>query len=191
MTRPLSRLTNALRRFRREDEGNFVLEAVLIIPFLLWGYIALYSYWGAYRTMTDLQKVSYTISDLISREQTTINAGYITGARNTMNAMLGRGEQVRLRVSSVMWRESQSRFIVEWSNSPSGMLPLTTATLSPSQIARIPNMTDGRTAIILEAELDYEPPLSIGLGAAVGLQPMTFREFIVTPPRYAPRIVFR
>lgn len=190
MFRPLRPLAAALRRFRRDQGGYMLVEAVLIIPFLLWGYIALYSYWDAYRTMTDLQKVSYTMSDLLSREQRPVNAAYINGVRNTINAMLGSEQTVDLRVTSIMWSEIEDGFVVEWSNSPTGMIPLTTSTLTP-YLNRIPAMGDGKTAIILEAALDFEPSLSLGVGSLPGLQAMTFEEFIVTPPRYAPRVVFQ
>lgn len=191
MSRSLSSaIARRLRRFRRDTGGYMLVEAVLIIPFLLWGYIALYSYWDAYRSMTNLQKVAYTASDLISREQRPINAGYITGIRNTMNAMLGSGQVVDLRVTQIMWSEIQDRFVVEWSNSPSGMAPLTTEAVANLR-HRIPEMGDGRTAIILEAAVDYTPSLSLGVAALPGLEPTTFEEFIVTPPRYAPRVVFQ
>lgn len=191
MTRRIFRpLSAVLRRFRRDEGGYMLVEAALIIPFLLWGYIALYSYWDAYRTMTDLQKVSYTMSDLLSREQRPVNAAYINGVRNTMNAMLGSNREVDLRVTSIMFSEIEDRFVVEWSNSPTGMTPLTTQSLE-AYLDRVPDMGDGKTAIIVEAELDFEPSLSLGVGDLPGLQDMTFQEFIVTPPRYAPRVVFQ
>ncbi|QYK40877.1 MAG: hypothetical protein KF887_15970 [Paracoccaceae bacterium] len=190
--RPRLRLARALRRFRRGQGGYMLVEAVLIIPFLVWGYVALYSYWDAYRTMTDLQKVTYAMSDLISREQRTINAAYVTGLRNTMSTMLGSDQTPRVRVTSIMWSEIQDRFVVEWSNSPSGMAQLTTAGVNAASMrSSIPDMGDGKTAIIFEALLDFEPALSLGFADLPGLQPMTFEEFVVTPPRYAPRIVFR
>lgn len=190
LPQPLARIVSHLRRFRRDTGGYMLVEAVLIVPFLLWGYIALYSYWDAYRSMTNLQKVAYTASDLISREQRPVNAAYMVGIRNTMNAMLGSGQIVDLRVSQVMWSELQDQYVLEWSNSPTGMAPLTTATVAALR-HRIPELGDGRTAIILEASVNYEPSLSLGVGALPGLQPTTFSEFIVTPPRYAPRVVFQ
>lgn len=183
-------LLRRLRRFVRRQSGYMLVEAVLVVPFMLWGYVALYSYWDAYRSMTNLQKSAYAMSDLISREQRPINAAYITGLRDTMNAMVGSGLQVRLRVTSVMWDARDNRFEVEWSNSPSGLAPLTTSALA-TLADQIPDMSDGRTAIVFEADMDYEPSLSLGFGEMEGLDVMTFREFIVTPPRYAPRVVLQ
>lgn len=191
---PMSRLLAPFRRFRDSERGYMLVESVLILPFLVWGYISLYSYWQAYRTMTDLQKVAYSMSDLVSREQRTIDASYIAGLRDTMDTMLGLTDPdetgVRVRVTSIMWSELANAFVVEWSNSPSGMTAHDNASIA-ALIERIPDMTDGRTAIVVEVELDYEPVLSLGAGALPGLEAMTFSEFIVTPPRYAPRVVFQ
>lgn len=167
-----------------------LVETVMVIPMLLWGYVALYSYWDAYRTATNLQKVSYTMADLISREQRPINNAYIVGIRNTMNAMLPGEDPVQLRVTSVMWDGQDNRFEVEWSRSPSGWPQLTTNTLG-ALVNRIPAMTDGRTVILLETSVGFEPAVSLGFGTLAGLEPTTFRELIVTPPRYAPRIVLQ
>ncbi len=179
-----------LRRFLRRQRGSMLVETVLVVPFLLWGYVALYTYWDAYRSMTNLQKVAYAMSDLISREQRAINNGYIVGIRNTMNSMLASDQQVQLRVTSIMWDEWDDRYEVEWSRSPTGMPLLTTPQLA-GMTDRIPLMTDGRTAIIFEASILYRPPMSFGFGTLAGLKETTFREFIVTPPRYAPRIVLQ
>jgi Flp pilus assembly protein TadG len=187
---PAHPFARALRRFRRGEGGYMLVEAVLIIPVMLWGYLALYAYWDAYRTMTDLQKVAYALSDLISREQRPIDAGYITGLRDSADAMMGGDNETRLRVTSIMWSELENRFVVEWSVSPSGMAALTTEAVNGADIVgRIPEMGDGRTAIIYETELDFDPALSYSYTSLPGIQPMTFREFIVTPPRYAPRVV--
>lgn len=190
LPQPFAALARRLRRFRRDTGGYMLVEAVLIVPFLLWGYIALYSYWDAYRSMTNLQKVAYTASDLISREQRPVNAAYMVGIRNTMNAMLGSGQIVDLRISQIMWSEIEDRFVVEWSNSPTGMAPLTTTTVAGLR-HRIPDMSDGRTAIIVEASVNYQPSLSLRFGDLPGLGQTRFSEFIVTPPRYAPRVVFQ
>ena len=68
------------------------------------------------------------------------------------------------------------------------VLPLTTTTLqtltdcaTPVR-CRVPAMSDGDYVIIVEAEIDYKPAFSIGLGNQV------LRQFVVTRPRFVPRI---
>jgi Flp pilus assembly protein TadG len=180
-------MRNLLRRFRRDEQGYMVVEATLILPFLLWGYIALYSYWDAYRVMTDVQKASYTISDLIARQQATINNNFINGMRLTMNSMLSVDEEsAEVRVTSLTWSQTNNRFEVLWSRVSGTTAPvLTTAALS-SLSDRIPNMSDGDTVVLVETWVHYSPAMKLG-----GIGDMTFQQFIVTRPRFAPSIVIQ
>lgn len=176
-------LSHLLRRFRRSEEGTLVIEAMLMIPFLMWAYLALYAYWDAYRTMTMTQKAAYTVSDMISREQAPINAAYITGMKNTLDYMMGRDFPSTMRVSSVVYEIDNNEMRIEWSRSTNTMQKpqLTTATLQ-DLVPHIPAMTDGDTIILVETWVEFEPALHIGLEA------QTYKEFIVTRPRFAPRI---
>lgn len=163
-----------------------VVEAVLSLPLLLWAYLALYTYWDAYRTMTMSQKAAYTISDMISREQTPINNAYITGMKNTFDYMMSRDFTSTLRVSSVVYEIDNAEMRIEWSRSTdTNRAPvLTTATLQ-DLVDHIPDMSDGDTVVVVETWLDFEPALNIGL------ENQTYREFIVTRPRFAPRITLQ
>ena len=62
---PIRRL---LRRFLRDESATIMAEAVLVLPFMLWSYLGLFVYWDSFRVMNKVQKASYTISDMISRE---------------------------------------------------------------------------------------------------------------------------
>lgn len=183
----MTSLSRLFARYRREEDGYMVIEAVLVIPFLLWSYLALYTYWDAYRAMTVSQKASYTISDMISREQLPVNAAYITGMKRTMDYMLYRNLAATLRVSSVAFEQDDNSMRIEWSRSTANAThpALTTATLQPMRDS-IPAMSDGDTIILVETWVPYEPSLRIGLEEG-----MTFQEFIVTRPRFAPRITFQ
>lgn len=182
----MNRLTRAIRRFARDDDGYMVVEAALVLPFLLWAYVALYSYWDGYRAVTQVQKATFAIADLIAREQRTINAAYINGMRRSMDTMLPRGLDTELRVTSIKWSGTNHRYEVEWSAKSGTLAPLlTTGTLNPL-ISKIPVMFDGDTAVIVETWVDYEPTFVMG-----GLQDMRFSQFVVTRPRFAPRIVYQ
>jgi Flp pilus assembly protein TadG len=175
-----------LQRFRRSEDGTIVIESLLIIPFLLWAYLALYTYWDAYRAMTMSQKAAYTISDMISREQTPVNSAYILGMKNTMDYMLSRDFDTTLRVSSVVYEVDNNEMRIEWSRSTNSALTpeLTTASLQ-ALVPQIPEMNDGDTVILVETWVEFEPALRIGL------EDTTYREFIVTRPRFAPRITIQ
>lgn len=179
-------IRHLLRRFVRGEDGYMLVEATLMLPFLFWGYLALYSYWDAYRVMTDVQKAAYTISDLITRQQTPVNANFINGMRLTMDSMLGVGLETELRVTSLTWDEADNRYEVLWSRTSGTTRAVhTNATLLPIR-SRIPEMFDGDTAVLVETWVDYEPAMTLG-----GIGDMTFAEFIITRPRFAPSIVFQ
>ena len=181
--------TSMLGRFARDESGTVMAEAVIVLPMLLWSYLALFVYWDSFRSINIIQKAAYTVSDMISREMVTISTTYVPGMRTMMQYLVNDTNTVRLRVSSVTYSLANRRFEVRWSRSPNNaMAELTTTTLqaltdcaTPVR-CRVPAMSDGDFVIIVEAEIDYKPAFSIGLGNQV------LRQFVVTRPRFVPRI---
>ena len=186
MTRPFRILSAALRRFRRREDGYLVVESALILPFLLWAFVALYSYWDGFRAVTQVQKSTFAVSDLISREQRPVNAAYINGMRLTMDTMLPGDMDSELRVTSIIWVQAQNRFEVEWSATSGTLAPLLTTGLLAPLMSKIPAMVDGDTAVIVESWVDYEATFVLG-----GIQDTRMTQFVVTRPRFAPRIVYQ
>ena len=173
---------SALTRFGRNEAGTVVVEAVIVLPLFLWAYIALFVYWDAFRSMNTVQKAAYTISDMISREKVGKTTAYINGVQEMLEYLIDEDQNARLRVTEVTWSTTRKRFEVHWSRSPNnGLPPLTTASLQNYSHA-IPTMTAGDYVIVVEVEVAYQPAFDIGMPN------QTFREFIVTRPRFAPCI---
>lgn len=171
-----------ISRLRRDEGGYMVVEAVLVLPMLLWAFLALYSFWDAYRAATTIQKATYSISDLISREQQSVNPAFIAGMRTAMDQMIPPRLDTELRVTSIVRNETEERFEVQWSCVAGTPLPtLTTETLQ-ALVTRIPAMSDGNTVILVETWVDYDPALDIGVTNK------RVAQFVVTRPRYQPRI---
>ena len=173
MRRPFS-------RFLRDEGASVVAEAVIVLPLLLWAYIALFVYWDAFRSMNTVQKAAYTLSDMISRDQNRngITSAYIDGMKQVMNYLIDENQDPHLRVSSIYWSNTNNRFEVQWSRSPNNqMTPMTTALLQGYSNA-IPTMAAGDTVILVETEVDYVPAFNVGMPNQV------FRQFIVTRPRF-------
>jgi Flp pilus assembly protein TadG len=186
MSRLMRTLSAALRRFQRREDGYLVVEAALVLPFLLWALVALYSYWDGFRAVTQVQKATFVVADLISREQLPVNAAYINGMRLTMDIMLPGDMDSEIRVTSIQWVQANNRFEVQWSAISGTLAPLlTTATLAPL-VAKIPQMSNGDTAVIVESWVDYEATFVMG-----GVQDTRMSQFVVTRPRFAPRIDFQ
>jgi len=175
-------LRNMLRRFGRDEKGSIVAETVIILPLLLWAYLALFVYWDAYRAVNSSQKAAYMISDMISREKTKLPTNYPTGLRNVMRYLIDTDRDVKIRVTSIYWSITDERFEVAWSRSPDNAMPeLTTITLQDVK-SRIPKMADSDTVVLVETEVKYDPLFN------VGLQKSVLRQFIVTRPRTLPKI---
>jgi Flp pilus assembly protein TadG len=92
----MSFLRSLLRRFARDEKGSLVVEAIIVMPMFVWAYAGLFVYWDAYRSINTVQKASYTISDLISRSQASVNDAYIAGMATTFNTLAGSGIAMRL-----------------------------------------------------------------------------------------------
>ena len=182
MTSISAHIRASLTRFGRDETGAVVAEAVIVLPLFLWAYIALFVYWDAFRSMNTVQKAAYTVSDMISREKTGKTTAYIAGVKEVLEYLIDQNQNARMRVTEVTWSEANNRFEVHWSRSPGGaMTPLTTNTLQDYAYA-IPKMTAGDYVVVVEVQVDYEPTFDVGMPNE------TFREFIVTRPRFVPCI---
>ena len=170
-----------VRQFLRDECGTVMAETVIVLPTLLWSYLALFVYWDSFRAMNTVQKATFTVSDVISREMKTVPATYFDGLRNVMDFMLDRDQDVKMRVTSITYEEDRLQFEVLWSYSPgptASKLPeLTTATLQTLK-DRIPKMADADFATIVETEVPYVPAFNVGLNTT------TLKQFIITRPRF-------
>ena len=175
-------LRNMFRRFGRDESGMLIAEALIVLPLMLWSYLALFVYWDAFRSVNTAQKAAYTISDMISREMVTLPTNYVSGMRDLMHYLIDSDQTVKIRVTSVTWSAANARFEVDWSRSPDSAMPqLTTGTIA-TYAYRIPAMADGDRVIIVETEVSYHPAFDVGVGDQV------LKQFVVTRPRFIPKL---
>lgn len=166
------------RRFRRDERGVVITEAIVILPLMLWAYVALFVYWDAYRAENTAVKASYTVADMVSRELNPVSCTYMDGIKNVFDFLMNSDQTTQLTITSVTWDPVDLRHEVQWSLARGGSVPQTTATLQQS-LDQLPNMSDGDTVVLVETSVNYTPSLSVGV-------PNTdFRQFIVTRPRRA------
>jgi Flp pilus assembly protein TadG len=169
------------RRFLRSERGSFTVEAVVIFPLLVWAYTAMFVFWDAFKTQNINLKATYTIADMISREQELICNSYIEGARS-IYAFLSPGDtNHQIRVTSVrQLRDEDDNVEWEfWSFATSGMVPYTEL----DQFQDImPMMADFDSLLIVNTATDWTPSFNAGLSA------MTLSETVVTSPRFQSHI---
>lgn len=175
-------LRNMFRRFGRDESGVLMAEAIIVLPFMLWSYLALFVYWDAFRSVNTAQKAAYTISDMISREMVTLPANYVTGMRDLMRYLIDGDQTVKIRVTSVTWSDANEQFEVDWSRSPDSAMPQLTTTTIANQAYRIPDMADGDRVVIVETEVSYHPAFDVGMNDEV------LKQFVVTRPRFIPKL---
>jgi Flp pilus assembly protein TadG len=171
-------------RFLRDESGTVLVDALMLMPILVWGYVGLFAYWDSYRSVNTVQKASYTISDLLSRSQVSdgIDDAYLEGMLTTLETIIDTEQTAKIRVTSYSWSAANNRYEVIFSRSPnSAMTALTTSDLA-SLTSRLPTMSDGDNAVLVETEVAYTPPV------AYGLEPTTLNQFIVTRPRFLPKL---
>jgi len=116
-------LRKILRRFGTDETGTLMAESVLVLPFMLWSYLALFVYWDSYRAVNVVQKAAYTISDMISREMLAVNDTYINGMDSMMEYLIDSDQDAKTRVSSITWSQLNNRYEVQWSRSPGNAMP--------------------------------------------------------------------
>lgn len=166
------------RQFAGDEAGTVMAETVIVLPILLWSYLALFVYWDSFRAMNTTQKAAYTISDAISREMTTVPSTYFDGLQTVMDLMLDRDQDVKMRVTSITYSEADQKFEVLWSYSPGGAMQEWTTDTLQTMKSRIPDMADADFATILETEVAFVPAFNVGMA------PMTMQQFIITRPRF-------
>lgn len=174
-------LSHSLRRFLRDEEAAIIAETVIVLPLLLWAYIGLFVYWDCFRSLNTVQKATYTVSDMISRDmsQNGITSAYITGLHDVVEYLIDHDQDSTMRVSSIYWNTVNNRFEIHWSRTTdAGAMPALTTTRLQDFTSQIPTMSPGDTAIIVEVRVPYEPAFN------VGMTNQTFSEFIVTRPRF-------
>jgi hypothetical protein len=186
-----------LKSFLQNDRGTVMVETVIVAPLLFWTVMAMFSYWDIYRSVNVIQKATYTVSDVISRQRQNdgITSAEFLGFKKLMNYLIDQDQQVEMRVTSLTFEQDTNSYIVQWSCSPGGdMLALTDADVNGAPMKdRIPLIADADTRILVETKVEYEPVFDVGVpyyGNAIeyGMDTMTIGQFIVTRPRLAPKI---
>jgi Flp pilus assembly protein TadG len=191
----MTRFTTSVRRFLKDESGVLLAEALILMPILIWGFLALVVYWDLFRVMNVSQKAAYSIADLLSR-QGVVTEGFIDGQEDILEFLTPGADASRLRITSLQMNEGPNNpanpvfdgnddFCLVFSRSSNDVLspPYTQSELK-ALAPQIPNMNDLESIVLVETWVDYSPDFDTGvLNAAEGVAAETFYQFIVTRPR--------
>ena len=169
-----------LRRFVAETSGSLSVEMVLALPFLLWAWAGTYTFFDAYQARSINLKATYTIGDLLSRDNTSVDQGYIDGMAEVYDFLTYSPDAPELRITVIKCIALEARLEVVWSATSGGRVKIDNPTLS-TIADHIPAMADGDQAIIVESWMDYDPLINVGISER------TLNNIIITRPR-APQL---
>jgi len=174
-------LASRLRWFRRSEEGSISVEAMLVLPILVWAYMGTFVFFDAYRAQSTNIKAGYSIADTISRETGYITPAFMDSLYALQQFLVDTEEQVQMRVTVYNYRLSDDSYRVRWSQTRGGGAAMTDAVLTVLR-PNLPVMPDGEVAILVETRVGYVPAFSVGLAD------FTFEDLVVTRPRFAGQV---
>jgi len=179
----LSTVSRLLRRYRDRTSGSMVIESIFAIPILALGMTGFFTFWDVYRSQNMVQKASYAVADMLSREMIPATPGFINGLETTLEFLIR--EDARIRVTSIRRTSDGPTGVlgldVLWSYSPNNAMPvLTEATLNQIE-PEIPMMAIGSNMVIFEVVSPYAPLTDI-------LEVDTITEIVAMRPRFLPTL---
>jgi hypothetical protein len=138
-----------LNQFRREEGGSVVVEAMLILPILIWCFMAMFVFFDAYRTQGANVKAAYVLGDIISRETEYISPSYMNSLFALQGFLVdtGTNQQLRVTVAEFTGPNHNNGFDVVWSQARGGAVAMTSANLDSQFDDYIPVMSIGDTVI--------------------------------------------
>ncbi|MBU2867063.1 TadE/TadG family type IV pilus assembly protein [Pacificibacter marinus] len=181
---PKQRIVSIARRYRCSDLGSMSIETVLVLPVILTGLLLAYTYFSAFQIKGMANKAAYTVSDYVSRQTDPIDADFVEGLSSIYGYLTNTGTK-SLRLSSFTWSDIDGSpdYKLEWSYAANGGEALNGESYS-SVVSRLPAMTSGETVLVMETTTDWAPVFN------VGLDDLTFTDFVVTKPRFATQVLF-
>ncbi|MFY0597487.1 MAG: hypothetical protein JXQ85_13730 [Cognatishimia sp.] len=104
MTNILQFTKKRLKHFAQNLSGTVSVEAIIMLPILLWLVAAMAVFVDVFRTKSAMDKAAFTISDVLSRETNAITPEYLTNVRTLFEELAGlEDDSASVRVSLLEW----------------------------------------------------------------------------------------
>ncbi len=151
-------------KFLRREDGSLSIEAVFALPMLMWVGLVMIVTFDAFRQLNAGQKATYTVADMLSREQEEVDADFMTAALETFEYLTNGNGNNALRITVVSRKEDEitkvKTYECEWSQGVGGIAGH--PDLGPIE-DRIPEMAVGDQMIFVEGQHEWSPGFSVGL----------------------------
>jgi hypothetical protein len=177
-------LKNLVTRLREDVRGVVVVETVICMPLLFWATAATYEFHEVHRYKSAREKATYTIADMISREQLAITSNYMDRTLLVFDDMANDDGANQIRISVIEYNADTTEYLVRWSQirGTGTMQALTDAAIA-ADTNIMPILSDGQQFILVEAKSTYTPVFKMGMGAELDIKTRIF-----TAPRFVPKI---
>lgn len=170
-----ARIKSFLAGFREKTDGSFAMETVIVLPLLFWMVAATYEFFEVHRYKSARIKATYTVADLVSRQETAINDTFIDNMKVLFDEMTNDSGETQLRVSIVRYDENTETYDLRWSEvrGTGHFLPLTDADVATDH-QNLPILRHGEEVIIVESNSSYDSLFKVGLADAINMNTRTF-----------------
>ena len=184
------RLQAGLRNWLGREEAGLSVEAVLVLPFLLWGFAAMFAFFDVYHARSLALKGNYAIADLLSRETNSIDMDYLDGTEKVYTYLTQADDSAWIRVTSVRCQrrcDDQTRRVLrrDWSRATDGKPRLSDLDVNTDFRDLIPMIAQGDRVIMVETYLRYTPPINPVL---TGVTARDIYDISMTRPRFSPQL---
>lgn len=151
----------SLRGLVKEERGSLSVEAALIFPLLVWGIVAMFTFFQAYKAQNAAYRANYTISDILSRETGIVDAAYLRGLHNVYQYMtFAKTQGTWIRVSVIQCKvrcDKPTRDLdLVWSFGTNGARSLDDADFAHWE-PLVPWLPKGDGLILVETSSKYTP----------------------------------
>ncbi|MEP5760578.1 MAG: hypothetical protein ABJ327_14950 [Litoreibacter sp.] len=169
------------------DESGSAVELVLVVPALFTIYAGSFIFFDAARTDTLAMKATYTVSDILSREEE-VDEDFLDGLKDMMDFLLPSARATgTTRVSLITYNDDHAsgndyRLIWSYPSEDATIDKLTQDDLDFDS-SWIPVMGDDESVVVTESYVNYTPFFDIGWGTS---QMLT--NIMITRPRFAPTL---
>ncbi len=186
----ISSLAKRRRRFMGDEEASLSVEAVLILPLLLWAFTAMFSFYDVYKDRNLAIKANFAIADLLSRETGAINMTYLRGIEDVFEYLTKSGESSWIRVTPVRCHrncdnEATRQLRRDWSRATDGVARLISSDVNSNYRDVVPLISQGERVIMVESHMRYQPPLNTIFS---GVTPRDMNDISMTRPRFSPQL---
>jgi hypothetical protein len=189
------KLKNSLVGFLRDESGLIMVEALIMLPLLIWALVAIFIYWDVFRTINITQKAGYSIADLLSRQKDIIPTSFANGLENVVTFLTPGGHPANVRITSLECNSPNGTRVCDattgtytllFSFSPGGKVtPLTQPNIQSWKAVKVPTLINGESVFVVETSVEFKAQLQTAIaGLLVGVEDATYGTFIVTKPRH-------